>query len=384
MGISVISPSTQAQPSISPEGAAGSVATSGENSFSLLFAALNGLSNVPGNIGADAMALGRNEQFQLPAASLAENLDSGEIPLLPADNGLSSDFSDLGLPFFPPALSTKDSKTADNEKSDDSRDTAGSTDIFPGLLPASLVQQSIQVPANAEAATTAGEQELPAISDVLARPGKGATANLAAASSDAKMAASIPAQGDAIELQGENGGSDNNTDFANLLQGTSARTSAGEAGQASTPASSPRIDTAVGNHKWGEALGERMVWMAKNDSQSAQITLNPPQLGPLQVTLNIDGNQASAAFASPHAEVRQLIEDAMPRLREMLADSGINLGGSSVGSQLPQQQSQDARNLSHGARFSGETAILPGDATNAGQQGTLPLQSGRGLVDLFA
>jgi Flagellar hook-length control protein FliK len=144
-----------------------------------------------------------------------------------------------------------------------------------------------------------------------------------------------------------------------------------------------RIHTHLHSPQWPQSLGDKVVWLAKNEQQIAQISINPPQLGPMQITLNLQGDQATAAFVSAHPEVRQAIEDAMPRLREMLSSAGITLGGTNVGAQLPQQRDQQPTPSSEN-RSHGETAILRGIDEGASQGNHLPVNRGRGLVDLFA
>ena len=128
---------------------------------------------------------------------------------------------------------------------------------------------------------------------------------------------------------------------------------------------------------WDRGLGEKMVWMASQQLQVAELHLNPPELGPLQVTLTISNDQASAQFVSQHASVRDAIESAMPRLREMLAEGGITLGNTSVGAEsFPGQAQQDGR------------AHMPRDAARAELDGVFRLtqvpRALRGLVDIFA
>lgn len=144
------------------------------------------------------------------------------------------------------------------------------------------------------------------------------------------------------------------------------------------------ISTPLQNAAWGGAFGEKVVWLAKNEQQSAQISINPPQLGPMQISLSLNGDQASAVFTSAHAEVRQAIETAMPQLREMLSSAGITLGDTSVGAQLPQQQRETQQQFANGNRSTGENAILPADSGSDTLVGVMPIQRGRGLVDLFA
>ena len=144
------------------------------------------------------------------------------------------------------------------------------------------------------------------------------------------------------------------------------------------------ISTPLQDKQWSQSFGDRVVWMSKNEQQTAQLSINPPQLGPIHVTLNLSGDQASAIFTSPHAEVRQAIQDAMPQLREMLSSSGISLGQANVGAQLPQQNKEAPSQFANGNRSSGETAILSPDSNSGTTQSGLIIQRGRGLVDLFA
>lgn len=135
---------------------------------------------------------------------------------------------------------------------------------------------------------------------------------------------------------------------------------------------------------WPQQFGEKIVWLARNEQQSAQLTINPPQLGPIQISLNLSGDQASISFASPHAEVRQAIESAMPQLKDMLSSAGINLGQSNVGANLSQQAADNPFANANGKRAPDENAILPANDNGANAAGSPVLQRGRGLVDLFA
>jgi len=156
------------------------------------------------------------------------------------------------------------------------------------------------------------------------------------------------------------------------------------ANQANASAHTPAVSTAIQDSRWPHEFSERVVWIAKNDQQLAQINISPAQLGPVQITVNINGDQASINFASPHPEVRKAIEDALPNLREMLATSGISLGQSNVGSQLQQEQRELPAQFANGARVAGENAILPAENLASTNASSLPIQRGRGLVDLFA
>jgi len=150
------------------------------------------------------------------------------------------------------------------------------------------------------------------------------------------------------------------------------------------PATHLSVPVPVTDSRWAQDFSNQIVWLARSDQQSAQISLNPPQLGPVHITLNLKGDQASAVFASPHAEIRQIIEDALPRLREMLAGAGIDLGQANVGAQLGQQQRGTTPQGQETPRFAADQSILRVDSGLSGGLTAPKASVGRGLVDLFA
>jgi flagellar hook-length control protein FliK len=135
----------------------------------------------------------------------------------------------------------------------------------------------------------------------------------------------------------------------------------------------------VGERGWDQGLGDKLVWMASQKHQVAELHLNPPDLGPLKITLTLDHDQASAQFVSAHASVREAIEAAMPRLREMLADGGITLGNTSVSTDSFREQAQ------HEPRAYQAPSAAPAAAdSGAGTRGEHRLRRAHGLVDTFA
>jgi len=101
------------------------------------------------------------------------------------------------------------------------------------------------------------------------------------------------------------------------------------------------INTPVNQAKWNDEFTQKITWLASSkQDQTAELHLNPPHLGPVDVVIKVSGDQATALFTSPHAAVREAIEQAMPRLRDTLADNGIMLGNATVSDQTPRDQGQ--------------------------------------------
>jgi flagellar hook-length control protein FliK len=144
------------------------------------------------------------------------------------------------------------------------------------------------------------------------------------------------------------------------------------------------VATPLRDPAWANDFSQKIVWLASNDKQSAQITLNPPDMGPIEISLNLSKDGANAFFVSTNAEVRETIEAALPRLKEMLADVGIQLGQSNVGSESSRQQMENQEARQGSPRLRADNAILGADLP-----GTLPgqavtAQGINGLVNTFA
>jgi flagellar hook-length control protein FliK len=145
------------------------------------------------------------------------------------------------------------------------------------------------------------------------------------------------------------------------------------------------ITPSMGTSHWESAIGNSLVFMAGNGRNHAELVLNPPQLGRIEVSVSVSGDQANAFFVSANPAVRDALENAMPRLREVFADAGITLGQAQVGSESPRQSANNGENNDNSPRISFSDL---GDSlgTQSGTQGsssTLRLIAARGLVDTF-
>ncbi|HEU0282236.1 MAG TPA: flagellar hook-length control protein FliK, partial [Gallionella sp.] len=100
----------------------------------------------------------------------------------------------------------------------------------------------------------------------------------------------------------------------------------------------PTIATPLGNNGWADEFSQKISWISTQQNQVAELHLNPPNLGPLDVVLEISDNQATALFTSPHGAVRDAVENALPKLREILADNGITLGNTTISDQPPRDR----------------------------------------------
>lgn len=94
-----------------------------------------------------------------------------------------------------------------------------------------------------------------------------------------------------------------------------------------------RLQVAFGNTQWSEALAERAAWLASQQIHSAELQLDPPELGPLQVRISVHQDQAVVSFVSANPQVRDALDQSMARLRELLQDQGMQLVDAGVSDQ---------------------------------------------------
>lgn len=143
------------------------------------------------------------------------------------------------------------------------------------------------------------------------------------------------------------------------------------------------INVPPGADGWSDALGDRVVMMAGNKLQSAEIRLNPAELGPLRVQVSVDDGTATINFHAHHPVTRDAIEQALPRLREMLGDQGLSLGDANVSDQgVQHEQAQADRHRGAAQPAAGDDVSIASAVDGQAQPAAMLV--GNGLVDLFA
>ncbi len=107
----------------------------------------------------------------------------------------------------------------------------------------------------------------------------------------------------------------------------------------------PQPPLLPGDAQFASALGQRLMSLVQQGAQDARLHVHPEHLGPIHVHLRLDGNAADVTFSSPHAPVRDALQQSLPRLRDLLGDVGLNLQNAAVHDQQAQtsQQHQGGR-----------------------------------------
>jgi flagellar hook-length control protein FliK len=182
-------------------------------------------------------------------------------------------------------------------------------------------------------------------------------------------------------------------DFASTLSTEMLRgTMAGKTTEAhaAMPTASDTLPTSVNSPEFPQALAERVGMWVKSTGEdgtlSAELHLNPAEMGPISVKISLDGQSAQVDFAAANLETRRAIEASLPALSASLDDAGFSLGGSGVSDQSPQQQFGQAPGQPGGAPSWGGVSGLDasvGDPLDGRVRAAPP--SGRlGGLDLYA
>jgi flagellar hook-length control protein FliK len=150
---------------------------------------------------------------------------------------------------------------------------------------------------------------------------------------------------------------------------------------APTPATA-HIDSPFGTEGWKDAFQQKIVWLVDRQQQSAELHLNPPNLGPVEVMLSMSDDRANIVFVSPHAAVRDAIEASLAELRTALGERGLAMGDALVSADAGSAREQAQREAAQAARHARDGSLalagdLPGDLPR-------PRTSVLGLVDTFA
>lgn len=147
------------------------------------------------------------------------------------------------------------------------------------------------------------------------------------------------------------------------------------------------VHAPVGSAAWSNELGDRILTVLRADVGEAVINLAPEELGPVKVSLNVQDGEVRLQWIAQAAETRLALEQAAPRLRELLAQQGLQLADSQVSSDSAQQsfakQSGDSGDSAKSAPTQQARRESHTEPSEAERTTVLTAQS-RGLLDTYA
>jgi flagellar hook-length control protein FliK len=132
--------------------------------------------------------------------------------------------------------------------------------------------------------------------------------------------------------------------------------------------------------QWTQDMGQKIGQMANAKMDEISVRIDPEDLGPVQIKLHMtEDKTAHISMTAQHGLTRDMLENALPRLRELLAQQGIDLGSATVdtGAKEQGEQGQSSQQGSHSASDSLDAAVNP--TTEASTRREL-----EGVIDHYA
>ncbi|MFT7234811.1 MAG: flagellar hook-length control protein FliK [Methylophagaceae bacterium] len=128
------------------------------------------------------------------------------------------------------------------------------------------------------------------------------------------------------------------------------------------------IQPSLQNKAWNRVLSSRVVWMATEGIQQAALKLNPANLGPVEVRLQVKNDQANVTFIAQNSATRDALEQALPRLRESFAENGLDLAGADVSDQASHDAKEDEAQQNNNNKVSQNAEVTMAADGNSTEQ----------------
>jgi len=135
------------------------------------------------------------------------------------------------------------------------------------------------------------------------------------------------------------------------------------------PSSVPLINQPLAMHQsgWSEGVVDRVMYLSSQNLKSADIQLEPAELGRLDIRINMaPDQQTQVTFMSAHIGVREALESQMSRLRDSFTQQGLGQVDVNVSDQSRNQQGQAEQQASN-TRGTGNN----GSGSNGGVDGAI-------------
>jgi flagellar hook-length control protein FliK len=130
---------------------------------------------------------------------------------------------------------------------------------------------------------------------------------------------------------------------------------------------------------WGDELGERVVWLIGRRESLAELRLNPPELGSLEIRIRQEKDAASIHILVQSGTAREALESALPRLRELFGEAGLSLQRLDVAERQAGQSGEGGRDGTPGGPPSpSDEHLVPGELSRR------PAVQAEGLIDTYA
>lgn len=150
---------------------------------------------------------------------------------------------------------------------------------------------------------------------------------------------------------------------------------------AALPTAEARLPAPPGSAEFGPQISTQVVTFVREGVEHAQLQLNPAEMGPVSVQIQLDGATARVHLSAENPQTRQALEQAMPQLAGSLREAGLTLTGGGVFEQ-PRQGSNGNPDPDRGPGRRSDLRDPPDSPVAPVSRSTAPAR--RGVVDLVA
>jgi len=294
--------------------------------------------NMPGGLYLSGELAG-SEVKQLPAQNNEAGIDSeteidAELALLSASTpaltaaeadkktGADSKLNEIAVQLRQ-LLNAEASADTKNSQASNNRTASGGIETTSNTAENTLIQQAETLALKTDLSGLNGDKTSVALNTSVQQ----ATSNIQAS----------------LLLQATTTASDTGSDAMPVVSHTPANTSSPMTATSAMP--QPAITEAFGRPAWSQAMGKQILLMVNQNISTAEIRLNPAHLGPIEMLIDMRDEQVSVSMNSRHAIVREAMEQALPKLREMLEQNGFSLADADISKHsFAEQREQNADN----------------------------------------
>lgn len=127
-------------------------------------------------------------------------------------------------------------------------------------------------------------------------------------------------------------------------------------------------------------LQDKVNMMINLNNQEAEIRLDPAELGSMQIRIRSDAEQAQVNFVVQNQQAKELLEESMPKLKEMLEEHGIQLGDSNIEQQAEGGSDQQGNEQNGHGKLANESS----EAQNNKEQSVTSRKQSDSAIDYYA
>jgi flagellar hook-length control protein FliK len=159
-----------------------------------------------------------------------------------------------------------------------------------------------------------------------------------------------------------------------------AQLSSSAAAAAAAPVTLPKLEAAVGSSEFSQGITDRVSYLMDNNLSSATLQVSPPQLGPIDIRIDVQNGHAQVWLSANSAVTRDALTSSATQLREMLGNQGFGQVSVDVSQRSFQDTSGQTQSFGYAQTYDENSASLAAASSTA----SLSATRATGMLDAYA